>query len=214
MDSVLAIHFDSLLLVYTTYIIAAASPGPSNMVIMGTAMHSGRSNALALAAGVLTGSITWATLAATGISAILASYAEALLVIKIVGGLYLLWLAFKSARSALAASAPRAPREADGRSGRRALYLQGLMMHLTNPKAVLAWLAIMSLGVGSGVTPATLASIVAGCAMRGALIFGGYAVVFSSGPLVRLYQKARRSIEAALAMVFGFAGLRLLLMRA
>lgn len=213
MDGLIGAHFDSLMLVYTTYVIAAASPGPSNMVIMGTAMHAGRAKVLALAAGVLTGSITWAMLAATGISAILASYAQALFIIKIVGGLYLLWLAWKSAKSALAASVPQALAKGLGQTGLGALYLRGVMMHLTNPKAILAWLAIMSLGLKGTDAPATMVSIVVGCALLGAIIFGGYAVVFSSGPMVRLYQKARRPIEATLAMVFGFAGLRLLLMR-
>jgi threonine/homoserine/homoserine lactone efflux protein len=59
-----------------------------------------------------------------------------------------------------------------------------------------------------------MAAIVTGCALLGALIFGGYAVVFSSRQMVRLYQRTRRPIEAALALVFGYAGLRLLLSRA
>ncbi len=36
-----------LVLVYGTYLIATASPGPSNMAIMGTAMRDGRRSALA-----------------------------------------------------------------------------------------------------------------------------------------------------------------------
>lgn len=65
-------------LVYGTYIVATASPGPSNMAIMGTAMRDGRLPALALTAGVITGSLFWAILAATGMSAVLAAYAQAL----------------------------------------------------------------------------------------------------------------------------------------
>ncbi|WAH61845.1 hypothetical protein LZ023_34815 (plasmid) [Pseudomonas silvicola] len=41
-----------LILIYTTYFVATASPGPSNMAIMGTAMK-GRGAALALASGVI-----------------------------------------------------------------------------------------------------------------------------------------------------------------
>lgn len=46
-----------LLLVYVTYIIAAGSPGPSTMRIMGVAMDQGRKSGLVFAAGVVTGSI-------------------------------------------------------------------------------------------------------------------------------------------------------------
>ncbi|MFN4058807.1 MAG: hypothetical protein ACK4HW_11605 [Roseinatronobacter sp.] len=40
--------FSQLALVYLAYLIAIASPGPSTMAIMGTAMQSGRKPALAL----------------------------------------------------------------------------------------------------------------------------------------------------------------------
>lgn len=99
-------NLSHLLLVSAAYVIAAGSPGPSTMRIMGTAMHQGRQAALALAAGVVTGSVFWGVMAATGGSALLASYAQALVVLKILGGCYLLFLAFKAARGALTPDKP------------------------------------------------------------------------------------------------------------
>ena len=90
-----------LAIVYGAYIVATASPGPSTMAIMAAAMRHGRAPALVLAAGVITGSLFWALLAATGISAILAAYANVLYVIKIAGGFYLLYLAIRAGRSAM-----------------------------------------------------------------------------------------------------------------
>ena len=55
---------------------------------------------MALAMGVSAGSFTWGLLTAFGLSAIVASYAWALFAIKIFGGIYLLWLAYKSLKSA------------------------------------------------------------------------------------------------------------------
>ena len=57
---------DQLLIVYGTYLVATASPGPSNLAIMGTAMRHGRAAGLTLAMGVVCGSMFWAVLAATG----------------------------------------------------------------------------------------------------------------------------------------------------
>ncbi|WP_256221041.1 MULTISPECIES: LysE family translocator [unclassified Pseudomonas] len=94
-----------LLLVFTAYIVGAASPGPSNMRIMGVAMHQGRKPALVLAAGVISGSFFWGSMAATGVSAILAQYAQALVVLKIAGGMYLFYLAIKAGRSAITSNA-------------------------------------------------------------------------------------------------------------
>ncbi len=203
-----------LLIVYAAYIIATASPGPSNMTIMGVAMSQGRAPAVVLALGVMTGSLTWAAIAATGLSAVLASFANALFIIKILGGIYLLYLAYKSARSAFI-NAPQAGIGAGnaGKADYGKLYRRGLLLHLTNPKSVLGWMAVMSLGLKPGAGPATLAAIVGGCGLLGLVVFCGYAFLFSTAPAIRMYQKAKRSIEATLALFFGFAGIKLLLSR-
>ena len=90
-------NINHLLIVFTAYVIAAGSPGPSTLRIMGVAMNHGRQAGLALAAGVISGSLFWGLSAATGVSALLARYAEALIVLKVFGGLYLLYLAVRAA---------------------------------------------------------------------------------------------------------------------
>lgn len=204
-----------LLLVFSAYALAAGSPGPSTMRIMGVAMHQGRQAALTMAAGVVTGSIFWGTMAATGVSAVLTQYAHALVALKIFGGLYLLFLAFKAARASMT-SDEAAARTAlvDAAASRGALYRRGLLMHLSNPKAILAWVALFSLGLGPHAAPQGVAMILAGCFTLSVTIFCGYALLFSTAPMVRLYRRARRGIEGVLAVVFAYAGLRLLLSRA
>ncbi len=201
-----------LLLVYVAYVIAAGSPGPSTMAIMNVAMAQGRRQALALAAGVITMSFCWGLIAATGLSALLSRYAQALVVLKIAGGLYLLWLAFKSARSALRRddTVVATPRE---QPTAKALYRRGVLMHLGNPKSVLSWLAIMTLGVGTHASAERVATAFIGCVSLGVLIFGGYALLFSTAPMVRAYARSRRWVEGTLAVVFAGAGLKLLTLR-
>lgn len=201
-------------LVYATYLVGAASPGPSNMAIMGTAMRDGRLPALVLAAGVITGSFFWAILAATGLSAVLTTYAEALLVIRIVGGAYLLYLAFQTGRSALKPGPDVAmtdPQRQPPGLGR--LYRRGLLMHIGNPKAVLSWMAVMSLGLGQDASGAILPVIIAGCAFLGVIVFGGYGILFSTAPMIALYTRLRRRIEATFSALFALAGFKLLLSR-
>jgi threonine/homoserine/homoserine lactone efflux protein len=86
-------------------------------------------------------------------------------------------------------------------------------MHLTNPKALLGWVATMTLGLGPEASPVTIAVILSGGAMLCITIFCGYAIVFSTAPMVRGYRKARRLIEGTLATVFGAAGFKPLLTR-
>lgn len=198
-----------LLVVYIAYVIAAGSPGPSNMAIMNVAMSRGRRPALTLAAGVITMSTCWGLIAVTGISTLLVGYAHALLILKAAGGVYLLWLAWKAARSAFTpdVTASEAVRPA---APLGALYRRGILMHLGNPKAVLAWVAIMSLGLKPGASPEMAVTAFGGCVLLGISIFAGYAVLFSTAPMVRGYTRARRWIEASLAVFFAGAGSRLL----
>lgn len=210
----MSFDFHHLLFVFTAYIVGAASPGPSNMRIMGVAMHQGRKPALLLAAGVISGSFFWGSMAATGVSAILAQYAQALVALKIVGGIYLLYLAIKAGRSAATSNAKLENEMAASPAvSGFGLYRRGLLMHLTNPKALLGWVATMTLGLGPQATPVTVAIILAGCAVLSVTIFCSYAIVFSTAPMIRGYRGARRWIEGTLAIVFGSAGMKLLFWR-
>ncbi len=200
-----------LLPVFAAYLIAIASPGPSIMAIMGVAMRQGRPRAVALALGVVTGSMFWAVLAASGISTALTAYAGAIFALKIAGGLYLLYLAWKSARSALAGKAGQTA--LIPLAGKRALYRKGMVLHLSNPKAVLGWIAIMSIGLHPDAPSYTIPIMMTGCAVLAMIVNVGYALIFSTPIMGRAYQRARRWIEGMLAAIFGYAGIRLLLSR-
>ena len=201
---------NQVLLAYSVYVVAVASPGPSNLAIMGIAMNQGRRAALQFAAGVGGGSFFWALLAALGLSARLARYAQALGGVKMMGGLYLLWLAYRAACSALRHTRPAAPVGETRQAGWQ-LYLRGLGLHISNPKAILSWLSIVAIALPGGASPGAALQVVAGCMGLGVLLFGGYALAFSTALARRVYAAVRRWFDAALAALFGTAGTQLLL---
>lgn len=205
-------YLPQLMVAWGAYIIATASPGPAIISIIGTSISHGRNAGLALAFGVLTGSYTWAMLAAAGLSALIRTYGNALFVLKIAGGLYLLWLAFKALKAAMRKETESAlPLEKQSPSLRR-LYLKGLGIHLTNPKAIFSWLTLVSLGTPQD-APHVMPVLIGGCMALGVVIFMGFALLFSIEPVHRGYRKARRGIEAAMAGFFAFAGFKLLTAR-
>lgn len=210
MFAALAAYWPDLLLVYLAFIIAVASPGPSNLAIIGTAMGQGRKAGITLALGVVTGSISWGILSAIGVAALIATSATALTLIKIIGGLYLLYLALRSARSALASGETAMPQATARGLGTGRIYLRGLLMHLTNPKAILSWTAIIALGVRPQTPVSIVLVLLAGCFLISLTCNLGYALLFSTGTMVNGYRRFRRWAESVLAVFFGLAGFKLL----
>lgn len=201
----------NLPLILLAALIATASPGPATLAIAGTAMAGGRRYGLALASGVTTGSLTWSTGAAAGLSVAMLAHAWVFEALRYAGAAYLLFLAFKSARSALTPKAETATRIAAPSLG--GAYRRGLLLHLTNPKAILFFGALYAVGVPAGASPATLALVIAAVGLQSLVLFHGYALLFSSPPLARGYAKLRRWFEAVFAAAFAFAGLKILTAR-
>lgn len=209
----LSLYLPGILMAYAAFLLAIASPGPNILAVIGTSMGVNRKSGVALALGVAMGSFSWAVLTVIGLSALLTKYAIALTVIKVFGGLYLLWLAYKSFKSAALAHDIEA-KELDG--GKRSPFgyaKRGFIIQMTNPKAALAWIAIISLGLTENAPVWVAAAIVIGTFILSVIIHILYAIAFSTPFMVRIYGKARRGIQATLGAFFAFAGIKLLTSR-
>ncbi len=205
-----SVYLPGILLAYSAFLLAIASPGPNILAVIGTSMSVGRSSGIALAMGVAVGSLTWAILSVIGLSALLSTYASALYAIKIFGGAYLLWLAYKSFKSAASKHDIEAKQLAGGTRTPLGYFRRGYLIMMTNPKAALAWIAIISLGLKQGAPMWVGAVIVGGTFVISVVAHILYAVAFSTPVMVRIYAKARRSIQTILGAFFAFAGLKLL----
>ena len=199
-------EIDAIFLGIGAYLVATISPGPATLAIMGVAARHGRVAGLKLASGVVCGSLFWGLCAAFGLAAVMAKFAGFFVVLKVVGGVYLLWLAFKALRSAWSWEEKIKMREP--RAGN--YWLQGLAIHLTNPKAVLAWVAILSIGVQQGAPAWHSIAMFGSCAILGICVFLGYALVFSTARAQAAYARARRVFDVMFGVVFGTAGIMLI----
>ena len=202
-------YLPGIFLAYTAVLLALMSPGPNVLAIIGTSMGIGRREGIALAAGVGCGTFLWVSLTVIGFTAAIAAYAMVMVALKILGGGYLLWLGYRALRSAASTRDVRTTVVAlDGRW--RSYFLRGLSVQMTNPKAALAMLAIVSLGVHEGAPAWVGMAIVLGTTALSLCAHLLYAVTFSTRPMVVLYTKARRAIEALLGAFFCAMGIRLL----
>jgi threonine/homoserine/homoserine lactone efflux protein len=198
-----------ILLAYGVVFIGILSPGPNVMAVIGTAMGRGREKARSLAWGISFGSFLWAMLTWLGMTTIIAAYASIMTAIKVFGACYLLWLAFKAFRSAARANEAEGAVPTDANS----YFRRGLLIQMTNPKAALAWIATMSLGLDAGAPLWVGAAIVIGTTLISICGHLTYAFAFSTAPIVLAYRRARRLIEAGLGAFFCFASYKLLTSR-
>lgn len=195
-------------LILLGWAIAGGSPGPATLAISGTAMSSGRAAGVSIAAGVVMGSALWGVSAALGMSALMLANAWIFEVIRYIGAAYLLYLALRSLRSAWRPTVLKIGEQSNDR-----LFLKGMLLHITNPKAILAWGAIYAIALPAGATSAMVWQLFAMLIVTSMLVFIGYGVMFSHPAIVRGYLSAKRWFDAAFAVLFGAASLKILTTR-
>lgn len=116
----------------------AISPGPDNIYVLMQSMVNGKIYGLATVAGLITGCLIHTTLVAFGVSAIIKENDTIFFIIKLLGALYLLYLAYKVYRSSseLSLEAATVPLKSLFQ-----LIKQGFIMNVLNPKVSIFFLA-------------------------------------------------------------------------
>ena len=154
------------------------------------------------------GSLIWSVTAVLGLSALMLTNAWVFEVMRYLGAAYLLYLAFRSAKAAFGKASTLTSRPESGTLG--TTFLNGLVLHLTNPKPILFFSSLFAIGIPDGTPLAMLGVIIAALAIQGVFIFQGFAFLFSIKGVAAFYQRTRRWFDAAFALVFGAASLKLL----
>jgi threonine/homoserine/homoserine lactone efflux protein len=132
---------------YLLYLAAVAllvlSPGPTMLMCMTSSLQHGPRKALAAAAGSVTAVLGTMLLSALGLGALLAASETAFWTLKTVGAAYLIWLGIKTFRSKATVfdGMPAVGQPAHTETSTRKLYVQGLIVGGSNPKALLFFTA-------------------------------------------------------------------------
>lgn len=133
-------------------VILTITPGPDMTLFLGRTLAQGRRAGFAAYFGACTGSLIHTTLAALGLSALVAASPQAFLALKIVGAAYLVWLAYGAIRNGSSFSVDR---ERTPPQPFRANWLKGVAINLLNPKIVLFFVTFLPQFVAAGDPHAT-----------------------------------------------------------
>ena len=136
------------------------TPGPDMAYIMGRSAQLGVRAGAVAALGITTGCWVHITAAALGLSAILATSAEAFFILKLVGAVYLVWVGISLLRHAGESSA--AATSGTSAISLRGIFLQGFLTNALNPKVALFFLAFLPQFISAGAPSKALAFIALG----------------------------------------------------
>ena len=144
-------------------------PGPAVIYMVNRAVSDGRSVGLAAVAGLEVGDTIQATLAALGLSAVMATSISLFNTVKWLGVAYLVWVGVRTL-----ATRP-VPLQADtAHVSRRAAFRQGILVNALNPKTGLFFLSIFPQFVDAHASNAKMQSLVLG------IVFVVLATIFNT----------------------------------
>jgi threonine/homoserine/homoserine lactone efflux protein len=121
-------------------LVLAITPGPDMALFVSRTMNWGRNHGFATVLGAITGIAVHTTLVAFGISVLIVTAPAAFWVLKIVGALYLVWLAIQAIRDGGGILVTKA---AGKQPSWKQSYLTGLGINLTNPKVALFFVTFL-----------------------------------------------------------------------
>jgi threonine/homoserine/homoserine lactone efflux protein len=193
------------LLAYTlACFVLFVTPGPDMSLMLAKTMQGGRKAGMASMLGASAGCLVHSFAAALGLSAIIAASATLFTAMKIIGALYLLWLAYDAIKNG---STLRVGAETGAPPSIARTFWMAVGTNLTNPKVVLFFLTFLPQFITAGDPHAA-----------GKLFFlGTYFVVVAVGLgallvlvaerfilLMKASPKVMRATDYLFAGVFGF----------
>ncbi len=202
-----------LLSVAMIWAVACVTPGPNTLLIMRYCLTAPRKVAIVAAAGTITGTLCWGLAGWLGINVLFQAAPFAFLALKIVGGLYLVWLGakiFLDVRKArqvtdLAAAKIDIPL--------KTAYRMGLATNLANPKSALFVASLFAATMPAG-TPffyglAAIAVMITVSTIYYTVLIG----LITHRTVAAAYIKAKKKIDLGVGMVFVGFGTKLLLLQ-
>jgi threonine/homoserine/homoserine lactone efflux protein len=186
------------------------TPGPDMSLFLAKTLAGGRRAGMASMLGAMTGCCVHTLLAALGLSALLAASVTAFTVLKIVGALYLLWLAIEAVRHG---SALNVKDDERGDVSFGGTFLVGVGINLTNPKVVLFFVTFLPQFVQAGDPHAADKLVFLGlyfvaltAPMGAAMILGAEKVI----ALLRGRPRLMRAVDYSFAGLFSAFALKIL----
>lgn len=182
--------------------LAILTPGPSIIATIQTAFAHGRERALPYALGLACGASLWCLAALFGLAVVFKLHPGWFTGLKIFGGFYLLWFAWRLWQ----ASSQPIPSAAGGAKG----FFGGIALNLSNPKPALFYAALILSVFPAPMPAAHQVALYAICLSTELFWYALVAVLMSTATLRARYFAAKFWIDRAASLAMALLGLMLI----
>jgi threonine/homoserine/homoserine lactone efflux protein len=204
---------DTFLLFLTTSLLVVIAPGPGMLFVISSGLKGGRTKGVIAAMGTSSGIAFHIAGAALGLSLLIRSTAVGFQILKLIGAIYLIFLAWKSWRSSRglfleeAGSTP---------TGSHTLFWRGFLVNALNPKVAVFFVAFLpqfSAWPGMAMTDqvALLGMVFLILTAGIFLLYGIFAAAIRNWVVAR--PRFRVLLDRVTALLFFYLGIRLALAR-
>lgn len=190
------------------HLMAAVSPGPSFVMALRTAASEGFRTAAALALGFGLGAVLWATAAMAGLALVFEIVPLLFVGLKVVGGLFLVYIAlmmWRHAREPMAENEIQAPRSAG------AAVRLGFLTFATNPKSAVFFGAVFVGLVPADTSLAMRCALIAAIFANETLWYLLVARIFSTARARSAYARMKTSVDRAFGGLIALFGVKIAL---
>lgn len=208
------LDFSQLLPFSLASLIIILSPGADSFVLLRISHSRGVKDGMSALWGINLGNTTQALLMISGVGLVVSKIDVAILVLKILGGIYMSYLAFMAARAAIKpvpvlpapateSGEPNALSAEGARVKKSSPFMQGLISNVTNPKPLLFYLAFFPLFIGKAANVPLQLSMLSSIFIGMALIWQTV-IVYAAVKLSETMKSARfnRIMDVICAVAF------------
>lgn len=181
---------ETLLAFFTASVLLALMPGPDNIFVLTQSIFQGKKSGLIITLGLCTGLIFHTLAVAFGVAVIFQTSIIAFTILKVIGAMYLLYLAWQIFNAG--------NQKIDTKINNtlidyKKLYYRGIIMNITNPKVSIFFLAFLPQFTNPNIGSVTLQMFLLGSLFLLAAILVFSSIALLSGNLSKIINKSEKS---------------------